>query len=1347
MKKKLLAMLLALTMMLSFVNTGVFTAFADEPETHDHHDHVHEEVAPAEEAAPVEEAAPAEEAVLVEEAAPVEEVAFEKMAEVAEGQPYWTANNQYWYYENGELVQAKVESEKASDPTCAEPGKITYNAYAKDADPRTADPIATKTIDDVNAPATGNHTAGKPVKENAKDASCTEAGSHEEVVYCTVCNKELSREKIVDEALGHDVVRQEGQTIKAEKEGEHDRVEYQLVCSRCGEVQAKGSDLVHVFGDWTVTEEGDCFTDKVETRTCKLCDETETQVTKAPGKHTKGEPVKENIKEATCTEPGSYDEVIYCANCGEELSRTKDLPLAADGHVWGKKGEVTKEATCTEGEMTYTCINCGATKTEKIPAVKTHTPATDAKEIIRDNTFRAVTCTQDGMHWLGYRCKECGEWFDKELVNKSVDPTLEAKGHEPKGEGVITKAPTHTKDGEMTYTCKNCGESYTEVIHATGTHYWVKVSEKVLKEGSCEKQGLKEVVYECTDPTCTVERKVEQEAFAGEGHKWGEPVKENIVDATCTKAGTYETVVYCTVCGAEQEGSRQKVEGKALDHDFQVVEESTIEPTCTEAGSRFMKCTRCGEVKVDEEYAKNEGAAKGHVADPKAKKIKEDGVAATCTEDGYHFEFDVCKNCGEKMAKENVEDNKVIDKALGHEIKMKTGELSQKATCTEDGYGELVFYCTRGCKECEKSDIPAEYQDKVELNKDGKVSLPATIKDQVVPALGHDMVELTDASMYKAATCTEDGYATKECSRCGAKENVILPKLDHKTADGKSAIKTVSVEVNWFADENSNGTLIYKDVCSICGAETYRNETFSFGAADTAYTIKRTEKAHTCTEPGEFIYTFSQKGLEVINPTLSLTNKDDPAAHTPADAVKDPADFDQTHKCDEKGTYELVTKCSVCGEELSRYPVTVEATDHQSDGTMYKGDVVKEGSHIEDRMIEYYKVCDVCGEKYDVEVLPDPDNLAPGHVYGDIVQENVVAPTCTEAGSCDLVTYCKDCGEKYVVSEHVPIKALGHKMPSNFVIENDESDCTHDDFDRVWYCANGCGKELKREHEEYTYPKTYHSVSYTKTDVVVKEPTCTEPGAKADVSYCSRCFEEVSRGPETEIPALGHKPGEAVRENEVAATSTSEGSYESVVYCVVCGEELSRETVTTSALLNGAVLDEDGIVRIYKDGEVDTSVNGIYNAGDLGFVYVENGVQNMATYGFVDFDGGKFLVANGTVATHINGLAQDPNDTDTWYFLSNGQAQLGYDGPALYDGAWFLLKDGKLDTTFSGVTEYDGGKFLVGAGRFMTEVSGLCQDPATGTWYFFANGQVQDYTGNVEYDGAKFHITHGVLDA
>ena len=70
--------------------------------------------------------------------------------------------------------------------------------------------------------------------------------------------------------------------------------------------------------------------------------------------------------------------------------------------------------------------------------------------------------------------------------------------------------------------------------------------------------------------------------------------------------------------------------------------------------------------------------------------------------------------------------------------------------------------------------------------------------------------------------------------------------------------------------------------------------------------------------------------------------------------------------------------------------------------------------------------------------------------------------------------------------------------------------------------------------------------------IVDLEPTCTENGNRYHI--CTVCG---ARENET-VAALGHMPGEAVKENEIAATCTEAGGYDLVVSCTRCGEELSR---------------------------------------------------------------------------------------------------------------------------------------------------------------------------------------------
>lgn len=155
----------------------------------------------------------------------------------------------------------------------------------------------------------------------------------------------------------------------------------------------------------------------------------------------------------------------------------------------------------------------------------------------------------------------------------------------------------------------------------------------------------------------------------------------------------------------------------------------------------------------------------------------------------------------------------------------------------------------------------------------------------------------------------------------------------------------------------------------------------------------------------------------------------------------------------------------------------------------------------------------------------------------------------------------------------------------------------------------------------------------------------------------------------------------------------------------------------------------------------------VFNEEDGNWYYYENEEWISDKYGFVNHDEGRFLVANGMVVTGADGLFQDPEEPDNWYFLSAGQVQLDYTGLTLYDGVWFYVADGKMDANYSGYVEYDDSLFLTGAGRILTEANGLVQNPENEEeWYYVAGGQAQrQYTGLVQYDKAWFYVEDGRL--
>ena len=67
--------------------------------------------------------------------------------------------------------------------------------------------------------------------------------------------------------------------------------------------------------------------------------------------HTPGAAVEENRVEPTCQQAGSYDEVVYCTGCHEEMSRThKSIPASSAYHNYVKNPDT----------LEYVCSYCGA---------------------------------------------------------------------------------------------------------------------------------------------------------------------------------------------------------------------------------------------------------------------------------------------------------------------------------------------------------------------------------------------------------------------------------------------------------------------------------------------------------------------------------------------------------------------------------------------------------------------------------------------------------------------------------------------------------------------------------------------------------------------------------------------------------------------------------------------------------------------------------------------------------------------------------------------------------------------------------------------------------------------------
>lgn len=122
--------------------------------------------------------------------------------------------------------------------------------------------------------------------------------------------------------------------------------------------------------------------------------------------HTNLEPsVKENENSATCTKDGSYDEVVYCSDCGGEVSR-ETKTIKTPGHKWDEGKVTTQPTTAKEGVKTFTCTVCQATKTEPIAKLpisggKRPAPTTpDKKPVESGRTYDAGIAVYVGLSLL-----------------------------------------------------------------------------------------------------------------------------------------------------------------------------------------------------------------------------------------------------------------------------------------------------------------------------------------------------------------------------------------------------------------------------------------------------------------------------------------------------------------------------------------------------------------------------------------------------------------------------------------------------------------------------------------------------------------------------------------------------------------------------------------------------------------------------------------------------------------------------------------------------------------------------------------------------------------------------------
>ena len=249
-------------------------------------------------------------------------------------------------HEESEIAIAEID---LLEPTCTEDGHQYKTAEFEN-----------EAFDDYHSeimyPALGHKwDEGKVTKK----PTCSSKG--ERVFTCKRCG-ETKTEEIPVDPNAHNIFTEEDESTNTATCNEGGRITVYEVCSICDEIiktkRVKTPPLEH---SWSapVYVWSDDKSSVTATRSCERdgCSEEETETVST---------TMRVLEESSCETPGS---VVYDATFKNEEFDTQEqkVEVSAPGHKWNA-GKVTKKPTAAaEGEKTFTCAVCNATKTETIP--------------------------------------------------------------------------------------------------------------------------------------------------------------------------------------------------------------------------------------------------------------------------------------------------------------------------------------------------------------------------------------------------------------------------------------------------------------------------------------------------------------------------------------------------------------------------------------------------------------------------------------------------------------------------------------------------------------------------------------------------------------------------------------------------------------------------------------------------------------------------------------------------------------------------------------------------------------------------------------------------------------------
>lgn len=577
--------------------------------------------------------------------------------------------------------------------------------------------------------------------------------------------------------------------------------------------------------------------------------------------------------------------------------------------------------------------------------------------------------------------------------------------------------------GEVTYTCKKCGDFYTEEISALGVH---SLSSAYLNDGEFHWQ-------KCANCEFTTEKTP---------HDYATVVSSE--QSTCTKQGN---VVKSCECG--------KTHSEVLplaNHDYSIYKKQD--------DKHWKKCKNCDATTPKENH---EFTIQGAI------------TPSTCVEQGVSVKLCVCgEELSEQLPLISHDYSLPAFDAIGHWTACSVCLQAQpnqsktphtivqvskvEAECEKDG--KLLNGCS-GCSYLEDEvilpalnhDLSESLSDKTSTQSHHFYKCNRCGKDIGKP---HEMVVVSCPDGYdRAPTCYKEGHQDNQCTVCSFRTHTSIAMTnEHNLSTEWSSNGTF----HWHACTNGDG----KDTCD-------------FRSDEAQHIWKEVIVDATCTENGSRqnkcecgqVQTGSNKTLpklghdykttEVITEATcsheGLVKQRCSRCQDEIETVTDKLDHDMsTYKCTQEGHYR---KCSNCGftQETMRNHTWLEC-------------VVKEASCTENGLT--ICTCKDCEYAYEQVTTKNHHYVTDDPSFTDPTK--FAAPTCTEAGwymaTCE---YCQDHQRIEMstgLAPHSPKEYDAKEMTETEPGNRHYWQCT---VCKKYFTTHTCTEELSKE-DVFQYP-------------------------------------------------------------------------------------------------------------------------------------------------------------------------------------------------------------------------------------------------------------------------------------